>query len=333
MTHSTIGLRPLVRGAYDLQHMRMQCGLRLVANFKAKLGQAPGKTEEEALSQEAKEMLGWLRASYERITDGIAPQGKRRNLMRFEGDELISSLAEYGMVKQYFDLLKAEEENFHLIAKVLPAFPVYVEFLSKVKGCGPYMSGVLISEIDIRKAKYPSSLWMLAGYDTVQVWEKIGGEGPDVVQGFGELEATYSPDLSEAVTSSGARYRSVRQGRSRKAHHLVEREYVSRDGEVKSRKSVTFNPWLKTKLHVLATCFIKAGGEYADIYRNYKHRLESDPRHQGKTPGHRHNMSMRYMMKRFLADLYRAWRPLEGLPVEPEYQEAKLGHAHGRKAA
>jgi hypothetical protein len=46
--------------------------------------------------------------------------------------------------------------------------------------------------------------------------------------------------------------------------------------------------------------------------------------------GHRHNAAMRYMIKRFLVDLYKAWRPLEGLPVAPEYGEGKLGIIHGQ---
>lgn len=39
-------------------------------------------------------------------------------------------------------------------------------------------------------------------------------------------------------------------------------------------------------------------------------------------------MAMRYMVKRFLVDLYVAWRTIEGLTVEPEYNEGKLGHKH-----
>jgi hypothetical protein len=34
------------------------------------------------------------------------------------------------------------------------------------------------------------------------------------------------------------------------------------------------------------------------------------------------------MIKSFLRDLYNAWRPLEGLPVAPTYNEAKQGHVH-----
>ena len=39
-------------------------------------------------------------------------------------------------------------------------------------------------------------------------------------------------------------------------------------------------------------------------------------------------MAVRYMVKRFLVDLYVAWRKLEGLPVASEYSEGKLGIKH-----
>ena len=80
---------------------------------------------------------------------------------------------------------------------------------------------------------------------------------------------------------------------------------------------------------MLGPCFIKSNSEpYRQIYDNYKHRLENIPAWAVRTKGHRHNASIRYMVKRFLADLYVAWRKLEGLPVAPDYHEAKLGHKH-----
>lgn len=39
-------------------------------------------------------------------------------------------------------------------------------------------------------------------------------------------------------------------------------------------------------------------------------------------------MALRYMVKRFLVDLYKAWRALEGLPVIQEYSEAVLNMPH-----
>ena len=40
-------------------------------------------------------------------------------------------------------------------------------------------------------------------------------------------------------------------------------------------------------------------------------------------------MAKRYMIKRFLVDLYNFWRKQEGLPVATEYAEGKLGIKHG----
>ena len=119
------------------------------------------------------------------------------------------------------------------------------------------------------------------------------------------------------------------KGRSRKQEHLVNREYTTADGEIKERRGITFNPFLKTKLMgVLATSFLRVGeNPYRTIYDNYKHRLQSKWGDERK--GHIHNASLRYMVKIFLIDLYSNWRQIEGLPVSKTYQEAKLGHAHG----
>ena len=81
---------------------------------------------------------------------------------------------------------------------------------------------------------------------------------------------------------------------------------------------------------VLCTSFLRAGSEnrYAKVYYDYKHRLQNHDNHKNKTDGHRHAMSMRYMLRIFMYDLYNAWRPLEGLEVAKTYQESKLGHTH-----
>ena len=39
-------------------------------------------------------------------------------------------------------------------------------------------------------------------------------------------------------------------------------------------------------------------------------------------------MAIRYMIKRFLADLHVVWRTQEGLSVSVPYSEAKLGMKH-----
>lgn len=285
-------IRALTRGAYDLQKMRIQIGLRVVANFKAKLGQAPSQTEEDTLDNEAKKLLEQIRKDYTRITDGIAERieaGKRQPRI-FVGEGLISEFAEFALVRTYFSMEKTEDEAFDGLGKVLVEHPIY-PFLKSVRGCGPAMMGVIISEIDIHKANYPSSLHMLAGLDVAQ---------------------------------DGA-------GRSRRKEHLVEKTYINREGEEAIKNGLTYNPWLKTKLvGVMSGCMLKAGGPHVDAYRAYKHRLECNPKHADKTPAHRNRMALRYMIKLFLNDLYNAWRAVENLPIHPPYHEAKLGIVHSQ---
>lgn len=290
-------LRTLVRGAYDVQKLRIEMGNRIAGNFKAKLGQEPGKSE-DTLEDDAKAVLASLRGAYKKLTDGLKrfPTAKG-----FEGDEVISSYTELVLIDQYIALEKRETEHFARLKGVLTEFAIWREFLEGVRGIGPAMAGVIISEFDIHRAKYPSSLWAYSGYDVA----RDGG------------------------------------GRSRRKEHLVEREYTDKNGKPATRVGLSFNPFLKTKLRVLAELFIKMRTEpYRKLYDDYKHRMESHAQFgvandgvliEGKmitSKGRRHAMAMRYMIKRFLIDLYNAWRPIEGLEVAPPYHEAKLKMRH-----
>ena len=281
-------MKAIVRGAYDLQKIRIQMGNRISINFKAKLGQKPGEKESD-LKNDAKVILNDLRRRYKRITDGITVT--KRN---FSGDGVIDSYTEFCLMSQYVDLLASEERHFRNLGHVLQDYPIFTDFFEGVKGVGPAMAGVIISEIDITKAQYPSSLWAYAGLD---------------------------------VAADGA-------GRSKRKEHLVDIEYEDKDGKQAIKKGITFNPFLKTKLvGVLGPSFLKQGPEgYADIYYGYKHRLECHPAHQEKSKGHRHNMAIRYMIKMFLIDLHGVWRAIEGLSVPAPYHKAKLELEH-RSAA
>ena len=285
-------IRTMVRGAYDIQKTRIQTGNRLVGNFKVKLG-LPPSTKENKLDKEGKIILTNLRRSHKLLTDGVATFPRQAN---FKGDEVISDYTELCLVDNYLQLETQEKTHFRRLAGALMEHPIYTDYLAGVRGIGPAMAGVIISEIDITQAEYPSSLWKYAGLD---------------------------------VASDG-------QGRSRRKEHLVKKEYVNKKGKTEERNSITFNPFLKTKLTgVLGASFIKQPADkckYREIYDGYKHRLENMDAHQEKSKGHRHNMAVRYMIKIFLVDLYNAWRPLEGLAVAPTYSEAKLGKTH-RKAA
>lgn len=287
-------LRQSVRAHYDMQKLRIQTGNRIVANFKALLGQEAGVKEVD-LDTSARDLLKRLRTRYKRMARGIAE--RRKSLVSLFGHPIISDEGHADLVRSYFDLEQNEEQSAKVISRSVGNFPIWDGFLKGVKGIGPMIAAVLITEIEIARARYPSSLWKYAGLD-------VAGDGG---------------------------------GRSKREAHLVEREYTAKDGSTKMRNSITFNPFLKTKLlGVLGPSFLKANNAgYRQLYDEAKHRYATDPRHADKSKGHVHNMAMRVMVKRFLADLYNVWRPMEGLEVAPTYQEAKQGHQHKvkRKAA
>lgn len=274
-------LRQMVRGTYDLQKIRIATGNRIAMNYLSKLGQEPGK---ELDDEEAKKVLETIRAEYKRLTDGLV---RLPTPMRFKGTSIISEWTELALIAQWIDYERHEKQHFRRLEHVLVDYPVYTKYLKNVTGVGPAMAGVLIAEIDIAKARYPSSLWKYAGLD--------------VVNG---------------------------KGRSRHKEHLVDVEYVARDGTTQTKKSITYNPFLKTKLMgVLAPSFLRCGNEtYKKIYDDYKHRLEH--KWPDATKFHRHKAALRYMMKMFLADYHTAWRSIEGLPTSNHYSEDKLDIKH-----
>ena len=98
-------LRAMVRGAYDLQQLRMQSGLRLCANFRARLG--PVDDEDPEADDEKKERaIVLIKAEYRRLTDGITSEKGRVNMKKldFTGSAIISSAAEYVLVDSYIAL-------------------------------------------------------------------------------------------------------------------------------------------------------------------------------------------------------------------------------------
>jgi len=297
-------IRALVRGWKDIQRLRIQVGGRIVANRKVQLGQEPGKREKE-LSSEAKKILADLRVEHKRITDAFA--GQRASYATFHGTDLIPSYTDMCLVEEYVTLVREEKKHLDSLEEMLPQHPIYNEFLKDIRGIGPAISAVLISEIDISKAQYPSSLWSFSGL---------------------------------AVESDG-------RGTSRRKEHLRDIPYTDRHGKEKVRKGLVFNPLMKDMLlGIMVPCLIRAGNEkYCKIYRDYKHRLENHPTYgiandtarvkaaaeEGYMLSpklHRDNMSKRYVCKAFLCSLHVKWRELAGLEVSKPYHEAKLGHQH-----
>ena len=323
--------KSLVRSLYDVQKQRIEIGNRICAEIKARLGQQPSQSE-TVLEAEAKKYLREARKEFKRITDCFVLTRANVYLkVQYSDYEIITDAAMLIFVELYEQQLDHEEHMAKVIAKLVQQHGLWGAFLEGVPGCGPLMSAVILTEFDIEKAERISQFWKFAGLD---------------------------------VADDG-------RGRGRYKEHLVDQEYTTKDGETKTKKSITFNPFLKTKLvGVLAPSLIKdveyapcdmetyestaedrrkmkkdketgedvphviiREGHYRKLYSDYKRRLANHPNHEEKSKGHRNNMALRYCVKIFLQDLWLAWRELEGLAITQPYNEAVLGHEHHKNDA
>ncbi len=304
-------VRTLVNTFYMTQKLRIQTGNRICRNFASQLGQEDGMPQDE-LAPEAQEVLTQLKAEYKLLATGLAVRSnlRRQREALATHNGIMTSPYEFSMVRAYVDLESNEEQLGKDIAALIQEHPLWEGFLKGVKGIGPILAAVIVAEFDINKP-YVSNFWKYAGLD---------------------------------VAEDG-------KGRSRRAEHLVTYQYKNKKGEDAERQGITFNMFLRTKLiGVAGPCLLRAGGAYSQVYREYKHRLESHPKYGimaeeefktavgerladlklwSPTKLHRHNMAVRYMVKMFLLDLHVTWRGIEGLPINKSYQEEKLGHEHG----
>ncbi len=212
------------------------------------------------------------------------------------------------------------------LAKALKRFPVYKEFLSKVKGVGDIASAWILAEFDIHEATTVSKMWQYAGLN------------PGLVKAKKRVK-------SSSYKGDGNIIGEIANPRTGEIDFIIETNERIRGDRAEEGYLLPYNKVLRMRLvGILAPGFIKAQSDYAlKYYYPYKERLEKEAsiiENSGKTrkddgkswaevsKGHRDMAAKRYMIKMFLKDLYVAWREIEGLPVRPSYQEEYLGKVH-----
>lgn len=288
-------LRSLVRVMYDMQDIRLRTYARIMNEEyrnsleKDENGNIIAQKSTAEQAAERKALIEQLTREYKSLEKEV--EGKRWKSIEKElvaRKSKIQSQITWALIKQCVESERQEKYLQSVIKSIVEQIPIYSEHLVNERGCGPTIAAILISEIDIDEARHVSSLWKYAGVD--------------VVNGH---------------------------GRSKRAEDLVEREYVDKNGDVKTKKGISYNPFLKTKLcGVFASCFIKAGGPYREIYDQAKVRYTNA--HPDFSVAHINNMAKRYAVKMFLKNLWNKWRALEGYPPEPDYWEQYIsGRAHG----
>lgn len=292
---------------YDIQKLRIAVGNRIVASFNLQLGQEPGMKQSD-LEEDSQKMISKLRKEYRLITDAYIEEKKSIKkmiqTMIFTNDLVfIKNTLDYDLIDQYEMLYQTEKKTEKTIKGLITQHPLWEKFFLGVKGCGPVMAAACISYFDIYSTRYPAGFIAYAGLNPVPYEDEDGN--------------IYHKANSKSYT--------------------VMRDYVDKEGNTKQKKSITYNPQLKSiLLGVLANCIIKANvrtdketgmvtvtGPYANAYMDYKIRQRS--KHTDYTAMHINRMALNYMMRQFIKDLWKAWRDVEGLPIPPSYEEKFLG--------
>lgn len=272
-------LRPCVRSMYKIQNLRIKLGLQIIALTKNTYPQVEQEIKDKKL--DSKKLMRMLIKEFKQYELGEGSTNK------YIVDDLF-----FILIQEYYNLLESEKRMNKIINRYIQQYPVY-EYITSIRGCDDTTAAILLSEIDIRKATYTSSLYLLSGLDC----------GPDG------------------------------KARNRSESHLVDRTYVDIDGKEKTKKLITYNKFLHDKvLGVIAPNLVRAKSDgYYDTYTNYKHRLDMRPHWSEKTKIHKHRAALRYMMRVFMANLYKAWRKAENLEVFVPYEVAKLGLNHWKR--
>lgn len=214
-------------------------------------------------------------------------------------------------------LSEMERKEMTNIRRLLKMHPLYTGWLKDQKGCGPTMSGVIISEIDVSKADTVSALWSYCG---LAVDSKTGKA---VRMKRGE-KAGYNPwlksklvkVLGDCLIRANSPWREHYDSyKHRKQNTLVDQCMLCKGkGTFKSKKEAADE---------------EAAGTSGREKKCTNCEGTGGPAPWGQSDAHRHQAAIRYMVKKFLEEMWVVWRNIEELPVTEPYAVAVLGRKHG----
>ena len=243
--------------------------------------------------------------------DGRLGQKKNGQLKKGIPDRDEGFLLE--IYKRREDVLGMESALEKQISIGIQILPIWKAFFEGVKGCGPAMAAVCVTEFDVTKAETVSKMWQFAGLN------------PGLVRAMKAVK-TKSPHKYEPKDKS---WEIVR--RMKDCVVVRTREMVRGDKRTQGFLC-PFNQFLRSRLcGVLGPSFLKCNSPYRAYYDNKRAEYEAkDWGMAAKNPSdkarpkanHQHRAANRFMIKMFLQDLYAIWRAVEGLPIRAPYDPA-----------
>jgi len=200
-------------------------------------------------------------------------------------------------------LYQRREEVFHFekelekdIMKNVSEHPLWVNFLSNVRGCGPIIAAVIITEFDIHKAPMVSNLISFAGLAPGKDRKEKGKKCPYNQFLKSKLCGVFGKGLIMAKSIPYSGYYYDYKLRLQNSERQIETGERLRKEDKKKKE--------------------------------YKGQTTRDIKWKDAYLGHIDQAAIRYMVKMFLKDLYVAWRELEGLEIRRPYEEEYLGRVH-----
>lgn len=257
-------------------------------------------------------------------------------------------------------LAALEKEALKEVMRLIKHHPAW-GWLKDVRGVGPTMAGVIISEVDINRCTTVSKLWAYCGL-------AVGPDGKADRKKKGE-KLKYNPWLKSKVlkvlgdsfikscsydsevgycTSAVLRDADGKQvtyvdeatGKRKKVMKKVPlpegvtpyRKYYDDKKHRRENQSVDKCQACEGKGVVIRVC---RDEETVPGQKKTRNTIECPNCKGGKvkpmwgaSQDHRHKDAVRVMIKQFLLDLWVYWRTAEGLEVRPSYAEEKLGIKH-----
>lgn len=234
-------------------------------------------------------------------------------------------LKKYG-VDTLFNSSKAFEKNIEKrIKQDLKSRPIYTEYLSLIKGIGPVLAAGLIAWMQ-SPANYDniSKLWQNAGLGMNKWCEECK------VWVYDEVEIPKT-DRDGKVTRTKAKRLS---GKVKICYKCGNGNHLKSHPQTKAAGlQVNWNPKFKTLCWKIGSSFIKQKATkswYRSIYdmervkRDAKYPTTGQIEVRGKkrlqyNPKHHFEAAKRHTVKTFMANLWLAWRSLEGLSLRAPF--------------
>src|SRR5829696_1488408 len=203
----------------------------------------------------------------------------------------------------YANAWEQEHEMGAQMQALIARHPAW-SWMRSVRGVGSVLAARLLSRLDISRAPSPASFWAYCGLGTVAAEEQVCEEcGARVFVAPGTRVAAPHSTAGQRGTCTGAlRPRGV-AGTVRVAQ-----------GRPRRGERAAYDLEAKTICYLIGVSFVRCGGPYREIYDERKVHLAT---HHPEWPAKRvHLAAVRATVKRFLTDLWVAWREAEDQSAE-----------------